>query len=150
MLLADILADESAIVWLRARSAEDALIELACVLAEQTGVSRERVSPQVILAGLLEREALGSTAFGHGLAVPHTKADISGSRGVLGLAPHGIEFDAPDGAPVRVFVGLVSSMQPGEHLQALAAVGRAFVDPTLLARLLACERPADVLALVRG
>lgn len=145
MKLAEILADGSAIVLLRARSAEDVLIELAEALAEQTGLDRD-----AIVAGLKEREATGSTAFGHGLAVPHTKAAIESTRGVLALAPHGIEFDAPDDAPVRVFVGLVSSMQPGEHLQALAAVGRAFTDPGLLERLLACETPADVLALVRG
>jgi PTS system nitrogen regulatory IIA component len=144
VLLDEILHDEAAIVLLRARSAEDVLVELAGALAEQTGLDGVG-----ILAGLLEREALGSTALGHGLAVPHTKADIQGSRGVLALAPHGIEFDAPDGVPVRVFVGLVSSMQPGQHLQALAAVGRAFADPTLLERMLACPSPADVLALVR-
>lgn len=145
MALDDILADETAIVSLRASSADEALSELAGVLAEQTGLAREE-----LLAGLKEREASGSTALGHGLAVPHTKANIQGSRGVLALAPQGIDYAAPDGVPVRVFVALVSSMQPGEHLQALAAIGRAFVDPTLLERLLACERPADVLALVRG
>lgn len=147
MVLDDIVADESAISWLRARSADDALIELAHALALQTGIDHA-----LLLAGLRERESTGSTAFGRGLAVPHTKAefgDSSSSRGVLALAHHGVDFDAPDGQPVRVFVALVSSMQPGEHLQALAAVGRAFVDPTLLERLLACERPAEVLASIR-
>jgi PTS system nitrogen regulatory IIA component len=143
--LDDLLADESAIVMLQARTADEALSELAVALAEQTGLAASTIAD-----GLREREALGSTALGRGLALPHTKADVPSSRGVLGLAPQGIAFGAPDDQPVRVFVALVSSLAPSEHLRALAAVGRTFADPTLIDRLLAARQPAKLLAILRG
>lgn len=143
MPLAELLTDSSAIVRLRARTPDEALRELAEALAEQTGLASE-----VIFAGLRERESLGSTGLGHALALPHTKAEIAGTRAVLGVAPDGLEFGAPDGEPVRVFVALVSSMQPTEHLRALALVSRTFADPTLLDRLIDCRDAAQAFALV--
>lgn len=143
--LDDLLGDETAIVRLRAQTADEVLSELALALADQTGLSA-----QAIAKGLREREALGSTALGRGLALPHTKAELAGSRAVVGVAPQGIEFGAPDELPVRVFVALVSSLAPSEHLRALAAVSRTFADPAMLERLLAAEHPARMLAILRG
>ncbi|MFV8750052.1 PTS sugar transporter subunit IIA [Nannocystaceae bacterium ST9] len=145
--LDDILSGESAIVMLAARSADEVLAELALALARETGLSAIAIE-----AGLREREALGSTGLGHGLALPHAKAaEISGSRGVLGIAPEGISFAALDDRPVRVFVALISSTQPNEHLRALATVGRSFVDPRVIDRVVAAAgQPASVLAILRG
>jgi PTS system nitrogen regulatory IIA component len=143
--LDDLLPGESAIVYLQAHTAEDVLNELATALAEQT-----RLPASEIEAGLREREALGSTAVGRSLALPHTKAEISSSRAVVGIASEGIEFGAPDELPVRVFVAIVSPLAPSEHLRALAAVSRSFADPSTIDRLLAAEHPTKVLAILRG
>lgn len=143
MGLGELLSDASAVLRLRARTADDALVELAAALAGRTGLAAE-----LIVAGLRERESLGSTGLGHGLALPHTKAEIGGSIAVLGLASEGIEFAALDGEPVRVFVALVSSMQPSEHLRALALVSRAFSQPSMVERVLASDDADDVLALL--
>ncbi|MFV8750051.1 PTS sugar transporter subunit IIA [Nannocystaceae bacterium ST9] len=145
MPIDDLLSGESAIVTLRAREADEVLGELALALAEQTGLSSAKLA-----SGLREREALGSTAIGRGLALPHTKAEITGSRAVLGIAAQGIAFGAPDDRPVRVFVALVSSMQPSEHLRALASVSRWFADPSTIDRISAAERASEVLAILRG
>jgi PTS system nitrogen regulatory IIA component len=143
--LEQLLGGESAIVTLQAETADGALAELAEALAGRTGLPASTIAK-----GLRDREALGSTAIGRGLALPHTKAEIEGSRAVLGIAPRGIAFGAPDERPVRVFVAMVSSLAPSEHLQALAAVSRALCDPTSVDRILAAEHPARVLAILRG
>jgi PTS system nitrogen regulatory IIA component len=75
---------------------------------------------------LLEREQLGSTGIGAGIAIPHCK--LPGlKRGVLaiGLVPQGVDFGAVDGQAVKVFFLIVSpSESPSEHLQALSAISR--------------------------
>jgi mannitol/fructose-specific phosphotransferase system IIA component (Ntr-type) len=144
MGLVALLPDASTIVRLQAHTADAALLELAAALARRTGLAAD-----VIVAGLRERESLGSTGLGRGLALPHTKADIAGSAAVIGLAPDGLEFGAPDEQPVRVFVALVSSLQPSEHLRALALVSRAFADASLVDRLLAAGDAEQAHALLR-
>lgn len=75
---------------------------------------------------LWEREQLGSTGVGGGVALPHCK--LPGlPRGFLSIAvtAQGVDFAAPDGEPVRLFFLVVSpSLSPSEHLQALAAISR--------------------------
>ncbi|HXO21762.1 MAG TPA: PTS sugar transporter subunit IIA [Thermoanaerobaculia bacterium] len=75
---------------------------------------------------LWERELLGSTGVGSGVAIPHCK--LKGLRqGVVavGVAAEGVDFGAADGRPVRVFFLVVSPVEsPAEHLQMLAAISR--------------------------
>lgn len=75
---------------------------------------------------LWEREQLGSTGIGDGVAIPHCKLDRL-ERVVLaiGLADPGIDFQAADGEPVRLFFCVVSPAdQPAAHLQCLAAISK--------------------------
>src|SRR5688500_10455496 len=102
MTIEEIIPDESAIVELRGRNADEVLAELAEGLTRRSGIDA------ALLERLREREALGSTAVGHGLALPHAKAEVAHTYGMLGLARAGVEFGAPDGALVRVFLALVS------------------------------------------
>jgi PTS system nitrogen regulatory IIA component len=143
--LDDLLSGESAILYLKARTADAVLTELAVALAEQTGLAASTIE-----AGLREREALGSTAVGRALALPHTKGEIDRSRAVVGIAAEGVAFGAPDDLPVRVFAAIVSPLAPTEHLRALANISRSFADPTTVPRIVAAERPAKVLAILRG
>lgn len=80
MSINEIIPDESAILELRGRQADEILAELASALAR-----RSAQDPELLLEQLREREALGSTATGRGLALPHIKADVSRTFGVLGL-----------------------------------------------------------------
>lgn len=75
---------------------------------------------------LWEREQLGSTAIGGGIAIPHCKIDrLAGGVVSLGRAPEGIDFGAVDGQLVRLFFLVISpSQSPAEHLQVLAAISR--------------------------
>jgi PTS system nitrogen regulatory IIA component len=100
---------------------------------------------------LWEREQLGSTGIGQGVAIPHCK--LNGlARGVVavGLVPAGIDFGAADGRPVQVFFLVVSPAgSPAEHLQILAAISRWIRVDGNAARLLGLHDPAAVYDLLR-
>jgi PTS system nitrogen regulatory IIA component len=100
---------------------------------------------------LWEREQLGSTGIGQGVAIPHCK--LHGlARGVVavGLVPEGVGFGAVDGQPVKVFFLVVSPAgSPAEHLQILAAISRWIRADDHAGRLLALGDPAAVYDLLR-
>lgn len=86
---------------------------------------------------LTEREALGSTGIGDGVAIPHGK--MEGLRQMIvafGRSRKGVEFQALDGMPVFLFFLLLTPLdRPGEHLKALARISRILKNPLLRERL---------------
>lgn len=101
---------------------------------------------------LEEREALGSTGIGSGVAVPHCK--VKGLDRVImavGLVAEPIAFDSADGEPVRLFFVLLSPLhQPAAHLQSLAAVSRWVQGSGHLDSILACRDEDEILAALGG
>lgn len=81
---------------------------------------------KVVLEGLLERERLGSTGLGHGVAVPHVKVDgLQQQVTLLARSKQGVDFNAVDGEPVNIFFLLVSSKKDAdEHLSVLQWISR--------------------------
>jgi len=132
---------------LEARDARGILLELAAGLAGAGVVD----DPSDLFARLLEREELGSTAIGHGIAIPHCKLDgLERVAVAVGLAPGGVDFGAADGQPVRVFFLVASpTRSPGEHLQSLAAISRWVKGGGRVERLLALRDTAAILELFR-
>lgn len=109
----------------------------ACVAAAGVlGPGEDGTSLQRALA---ERERLGSTGLGHGVAIPHCKLrGLEEGIVALGLARPPVEFGAPDGRPVSVFFLVLSpDDRPGEHLQTLARVSRWVRDERHVATLAA-------------
>jgi PTS system nitrogen regulatory IIA component len=108
---------------------------------------------RAILDATMARERLGSTAIGHGVAVPHARLPgLAGPTGALLRLAGGIEFGAADGARVDLFVLLLAPADAaGDHLKALAALTRRLRDPAVRA-LLRAAPDADGLraALVAG
>ncbi len=90
-----------------------------------------------VLDGLEQREKLGSTGFGRGVAIPHCRsAAVSRPTLVLLRLEQPIDFAAADAVPVSLFFGLVSPENAGAtHLHALAAISRFARDETMLAAL---------------
>ncbi len=86
-----------------------------------------------ILEALEERERLGSTGFGRGVAIPHSRMDgISKPIAALVRLKVPIEFDAADGMPVELVFGLLSPTNSGVmHLYALAAISRLARDESM-------------------
>jgi mannitol/fructose-specific phosphotransferase system IIA component (Ntr-type) len=132
---------------LAAGDAEGMLRELAARL----WVVRAVADPETVFERLLERERLGSTAVGNGVAIPHCKLDqLDRVVVAVGLAPAGVDFGAADGRPVRVFfVVIAPSRTPAEHLQSLAAISRWLRGERRVDRLLAAKGPEEILDLLR-
>jgi PTS system nitrogen regulatory IIA component len=101
------------------------LAEIAALLAARNGLSNEK-----ILEGLTAREQLGSTGMGHGVAIPHARTNrCSMPAAVFVRTRAPIAFDAPDGKPVSVFLGLIVPDQATErHLLILATAAAMFAD----------------------
>jgi PTS system nitrogen regulatory IIA component len=94
-----------------------------------------------IFASLNARERLGSTAIGHGIAVPHCRINnCSKPIGTLITLDQAIDFDSPDGAPVDiVFVLLVPQEAHQDHLNTLASLAKLFSTPNYCAQLRKAE-----------
>lgn len=95
---------------------------------------------------LWEREQLGSTGIGSGIAIPHCKlAGMTHGIVAVGMVPGGVDFGASDGRPVKVLFLVVSpSGSPAEHLQVLAAISRWLRADHHAERILALQAPAQV------
>jgi nitrogen PTS system EIIA component len=113
---------------LKSTQKEDVIKEMVAALVK-TGRIDEGTSKKVIKA-LMDREELGSTGIGAGVAVPHAKHDsITDLVGAFGRSKKGINFDALDGEPVHVLFLLLSSKSAsGAHLEALAYISRLVRD----------------------
>lgn len=109
----------------------------------ETGVVRDA---DTLYLRLLEREQLGSTALGQGVAVPHCKID--GLKQVVvavGLFAKGIEFGASDGKPVRLLFLVISpANEPAAHLRSLAAISRWVKADNHVNRILKERRPEAI------
>ena len=140
-----LLTDTSVIVDMRATSKKQALQELAGKAAEITGQPE-----RVIFDTLLERERLGTTGVGRGIAIPHGKLpDLKKVYGLLAKLKEPVDFDAVDDQPVDIIFLLLAPTDAGaDHLKALARVARLLRNDNLCQKLRGCERVDGVLALV--
>ncbi|MBF0228038.1 MAG: PTS sugar transporter subunit IIA [Desulfamplus sp.] len=121
MKLSDILDKDSIIADLQSKDKKCVLEELANAVSMRTGTAT-----QDIVKILLEREQLGSTGVGGGIAIPHGKlANITSIVVGFGLSREGIEFDSLDNRPVHIFFLLIiPSNSTGVHLSVLAYISR--------------------------
>ncbi|MDD3469266.1 MAG: PTS sugar transporter subunit IIA [Thermoguttaceae bacterium] len=97
-----------------------------------------------IIQAILNREELGSTGIGRGVAVPHTKhPSVKQLVGTVGISRTGVDFKALDGDPVQLFFLLVSPQdRPGDHLRALENISRQLRDD-MFCRFLKQSESAD-------
>ena len=141
LTLAAILPEQCVSTSLDATSKRGALEQLAALF----GGSNLDIAASDIAAVLEERERLASTGVGSGVAIPHGRlADLPGVRLVLGTHRAGVDFDAVDGRPVHIFVGVLApDGQASVHLKVLALVSRLLRDAQLRERLLAAETASE-------
>ena len=119
--------------------------ELGEVAAQAYGLN-----PAVAVDGLQERESLGPTGVGHGIALPHARLeDLAGIIGVFLRLEKAIDFDSVDRQPVDLVFGLFAPKDSGvDHLKALALVSRTMRDPAVCAKLRANSDPAKLHAIL--
>ncbi len=114
-----------AVATARPESAREVLTQLSDLFAEVY-----QLDADAVLEGLEQREALGSTGFGRGVAIPHCRSDaVKRPTMVLLKLEQPVDFKAADAIPVSLIFGLVSPENAGAtHLHALAAISRFVRD----------------------
>lgn len=121
-MLADLLHPERVRVGLTPSDKEGALRALSALLVMPEGTANEESVYEV----LVERERLASTGVGSGVAIPHGRFDgVDELRAAVAVCTSGVDFEAIDGLPVKILVGIVGPRSmPQKHLAALAGVSR--------------------------
>ena len=145
MALADLLQQDAIIPALKVNSKKQLLQELAAKAARITGVSEREVFDVI-----LQREKLGSTGVGHGIAIPHGKlASIHQITGVFARLETPVDFEALDDQPVDlVFLLLAPEGAGADHLKALARVSRLLRNTQVCEKLRGAEDRAALYAIL--
>jgi len=130
--IADLISADRVLVGLRAASKRQLLQDLAEDAAAACGLDAS-----VVLDALIQREKLGTTAVGDGIAIPHAKVPgLPKLVGFFARLARPVDFDALDDKPVDlIFLLLAPEGGSAEHLKALARIARILRDPAMCARL---------------
>jgi PTS system nitrogen regulatory IIA component len=147
MQLADFLDTDAIKTALPGGNKRSLLQQLANLAAQRLGID-----PAAILAGLNEREQLGSTGFGQGVAIPHARIDaLERIYGLFARLGEPVDYKAIDGRPVDLVFLLLSPTDAGaEHLKALASISRVTRDAATLERLRGARSRDALAALLMG
>ncbi len=142
MKLTDILVADACTIDMKARTKKEALRELSAALA--SGV--DSLDPAGLLDMLLEREKLGTTAMGDGIAIPHARVEsLDRLLASFGRSRHGVDFDSIDGKPTHLFFLLVAPGTEGSaHLLTLARLSRFLTQAEFRAKLLEVESTEEL------
>ncbi|HUC62516.1 MAG TPA: PTS IIA-like nitrogen regulatory protein PtsN [Alphaproteobacteria bacterium] len=145
MDITDLIALEGVLPHLRVTSKKQALQELAKRAAELTGLSDRQIYDVI-----LERERLGTTGVGNGIAIPHGKiASLTRLYGLFARLETPIDFEAIDEQPVDLIFLLLAPEQAGaDHLKALARISRLLRDRTVCEKLRGSETAEAIYALL--
>lgn len=147
MKITEFLDKKAIKIGLENQEKEAVLKELVDVLASFKDVGDKKA----IVRSLLDRESLGSTGIGQGIAIPHGKTErVNELVAVLGISHKGVNFEALDGDLVYIFFLLVAPKDSaGPHLKALAQISRLLRDSYFCELLRRCKTPEDVFELIR-
>ena len=145
MSLNDLISPQAVIPALKANSKKQALIEISEKAATLSGLdSRE------VLDALIQRERLGSTGIGAGIAIPHGKLAKCGRIfGVFARLEKPIDFEALDDAPVDLMFLLIAPENAGaDRLNALSRAARVLRDQSLVATLRSTRDPSAIYSIL--
>ena len=136
MEISDLVGPDSVLPRLKATSKKQVLNELSALAAKRTGLSERE-----IFDVLLERERLGTTGVGQGVAIPHGRfAGLDGIYGFFARLDHPVDFDSVDERPVDLLFMLMAPDDAGaDHLKALARISRLLRDKAICEKLRGAE-----------
>jgi len=145
MEIADLITPDAVVAHLKASNKKQVLQELAAKAAALTKLPERR-----IFEILSEREKLGSTGMGQGVAIPHGRfAGVERMTGLFARLDSPVDFDAMDDQPVDLFFLLMAPEGAGaDHLKALARVSRLLRNQAICEKLRAATQPAALYALL--
>jgi PTS system nitrogen regulatory IIA component len=146
MKITEILTADMVVPEMEGTTKPEVLRELARPLAAKY----RELDLAMIAAVLTERERLGSTAIGDGIAIPHGKLPgVKQILGAFGRHPHGVDFDSLDGRPTHLFFVLIAPENSTSlHLKALARVSRLFKDGSFRERLMTAPAAEEIYRLI--
>ena len=147
MILGDLIRPELVFVGLPGSDRPTILKAMSDRLAESSVFE----DADVLYQCLWEREELGSTAIGSGVAVPHCKMkDLDGVVVAIGVSKRNVNFESDDGEPVRLLFLVVSpDDKPADHLQSLAAISKWVKSDSHVEDLLKTEDPDEIYRLLK-
>ena len=134
MNLMDLLSPRCIKVPLEKNTKREVIAELVDMLVTAKQIPHR----EVIFDALIEREEVGSTGIGHGVALPHAKCvEVKEICLACGISPQGMDFDALDREPVHIFfLILAPKTAPGQHLKVMALLTRLLSNPDAREKLL--------------
>ena len=146
MKLVDVLKPDAVVADLAGRTAPEVLAELCRPVAGRLGLEPDR-----LVQVLLDRERLGSTSVGEGVAIPHGRLPgLPALVAAFGRSP-GVDFRAVDGRPVRLFLALFAPENAaGAHVKVLARVSRLFRSAPFREAILAAPDAAAIYQLIEA
>lgn len=147
-MLAELLHIDRVRVGLESSNKDAALLAVASLLTEPEGTANAESVYEV----LLERERLASTGVGSGVAIPHGRSDdFTELRAAVAVCRGGVDFEAVDGLPVQIIVGIIGPRSvPQKHLAVLAGVSRILRDGGKRAELISAPDDAHAYRALGG
>ena len=141
MNISDVLSEDMVLVDVDADNKRHLLEKLAEVISERQNLDRNAV-----FEAILERENLGSTGYGNGVAFPHARIDgLKHNIAAFVRLNKAVDYDALDNKDVDLLAFLISSEQNGEdHLQALAAFSRALKNEVICQKVRSAKTPHEI------
>ncbi len=138
---------ESCIVFPLEASSKEEVIRM---LAQRASSCLDNVSEEEVFKAILEREELGTTGIGGGIAIPHAKVkDIERLAVVTGISRKGVPFDAIDGEPVHIiFMLLAPEEATTSYLRMLAKTSRLLKDKKMIVDLMNAWDPSQALKII--
>ncbi|MDI6759080.1 MAG: PTS sugar transporter subunit IIA, partial [Candidatus Omnitrophota bacterium] len=148
MQIMSFLSKKAIITDLKSTKKEDVIKELVDILINSGDI--EKCNRAKLVEALMAREALGSTAIGQGIAIPHAKLDfVTNLIAAFGLSKKGVDFDSLDGESAYIFFLLIAPQDSaGPHLKALARISRLLKDKYFRDTLRACIDDKSVIKII--
>ncbi|MBI2413236.1 MAG: PTS sugar transporter subunit IIA [Deltaproteobacteria bacterium] len=146
MRLADVMKEDYIFSDLKAREKQGVLAELVSDISPKL----ERLDGGSVLSSLLEREKLGTTGIGHGVAIPHGKVKgLTDIKVFFGRSKKGVEFNSMDRMPVYIFFLIVApENSAAAHLKILACISHLLKNQELRTRLMKAEDPSEIYRII--
>ncbi len=144
----DFLSKKAILTDIKSVKKEEIMRELVDALINAADVEKRHRNK--LIDALMAREALGSTAIGQGVAIPHAKLEcVAKLIAAFGISKKGVDFDSLDGEPAHIFFLLVAPQDSaGPHLKALARISRLLKDKYFRDSLRACTDEKSVIKII--
>lgn len=149
MKILDFLNERAISADLKSQDKNSSIRELTELLVKAGGIKPK--DKERVIEVLLNREALGSTGVGQGIAIPHGKCDaVSELIGAFAISKTGVNFDSLDGEPAYIFFLLIAPIESsGPHLKALARISKLLKDKYFREALKNAENEKTLLKIIK-